>query len=493
MSPFTKWLPSQQECASDLVVQLAGGSIRGIEKARKAFERGIARLGLEIAVQSGGGDFMDLPAVRLRISNTPMASMGQGCDVLAYLGPGLPEGNPFGLQSQSVLLSESQADEDAMGVGFPDDVIRYHVPFSKLNRACGSLRGKGLIAVGLLTKLLEIPKEIMRPWVRPVSGFRYFDAGFQFATEHLDKKDVYGLPIPDTRSTRLLLSVDQALVLGLGIENCRCDAACMKELLQGSGEDWVMSHARASWQVVIPVRQPDDPSCVSRLQGPHRHVTGVLGIPDPTSLAGKTSKNQGLILVPADVLDVFRLTNLARFLRTAPNSVHQIVIDLGLFNRSQTVSSEHVAECIRETCEANRNASLQEGLLTQGLRAQREGEMPADVGFVAWGSTQGAIREAIGLCRKFGMNVAALYPKVLWPLPTDELEAFATTVKQLVVVEPNRMGNLTRLIQGATPLHPLQIFPEVGRQLNLMDIFLKEGFPDIQHEPRKNLMIRKEN
>jgi hypothetical protein len=55
------------------------------------------------------------------------------------------------------------------------------------------------------------------------------------------------------------------------------------------------------------------------------------------------------------------------------------------------------------------------------------------------------------------------------------------------------MGNLTRLIQGATPLHPLQIFPEVGRQLNLMDIFLKEGFPDIQHEPRKNLMIRKEN
>lgn len=380
-----------------------------------------------------------------------------------------------------------------MGVGFPDGVIRYHVPFSKLNRACGSLRGKGLIAVGLLTKLLEIPKEIMRPWVRPVSGFRYFDAGFQFATEHLDKKDVYGLPIPDTLSTRLLLNVDQALLLGLGLENCRCDAACMKDLLQGSSEDWVMSHARAAWQVVIPVRQPDDPSYVSRLQGPHRHVTGVLGIPDPTILAGKKSNSQGLILVPADVLDVFRLTSLARFLTTAPNSVHQIVIDPGLFNRSQTVSSERVAECIRETCDANSKVSLRASVLTQGLRAQREGEVPADVGFVAWGSTQGAVREAIGLCRKFGMNVAALYPKVLWPLPTEELEAFATTVKQLVVVEPNRLGNLTRLIQGATALHPLQIFPEVGQQLNLMDVFLKEGFPDIQHEPQKNLMIRKEN
>jgi hypothetical protein len=239
MSPFTKWLPSQQECGTDLIVQLAGGSIRGLEKARKAFERGIAHLGLEINVQSRGEDLMDIPSVRFRISNSPIDSMGHGCDVLAYLGPRLPEGNPFGLQDRSVLLSESRGDEDSMGAGFPDGVIRYHVPFSKLNRACGSLRGKGLIAVGLLTKLLEIPKEIMRLWVRPVSGFRYFDAGLQFATEHLDKKDVYGLPIPDTRSTRLLLNVDQALLLGLGIEHCRCDAASMKELLQGSSEDWV--------------------------------------------------------------------------------------------------------------------------------------------------------------------------------------------------------------------------------------------------------------
>lgn len=476
MSPFTKWLPSQQECGSDLIVQLAGGSLQGLEKARKTIERGLAHFGLEIGVQSGGGDFMNLPAVRLRISNTPMASMGHGCDVLAYLGPRLPEGNPFGLQAQSVLLNETRGDEDAMGVGFPDEVIRYHVPFSELNRKCGSIRGKGLIAAGVLTKLLEIPQETMRPWVRPVKGGRHFDAGFDFATKYLPKKDVYGLPVPDTGTTRLLLNVDQAMVLGLGIESCRCDAACMKELHQGAGEDWVMSHARAAWQVVIPVRQPDDPSCVSRLQGLHRHVTGVLGIPDPTSLAGKKSKNQGLILVPADVLDVFRLTSLARFLTKAPHSVHQIVIDAGLFNRSQTVSSKQVAECIRETCEANRKASLRASVLTQGLRAQREGEMAADVGFVAWGSTQGALREAIGLCRKFGMNVAALYPKVLWPLPTDELKTFATTVKQLVVVEPNRMGNLTRLIQSATALRPLQIVPEVGQQLNLMDIFLKEGF-----------------
>jgi pyruvate/2-oxoacid:ferredoxin oxidoreductase alpha subunit len=104
--------------------------------------------------------------------------------------------------------------------------------------------------------------------------------------------------------------------------------------------------------------------------------------------------------------------------------------------------------------------------------------MAADVGFVAWGSTQGAVREAIGLCRKFGMNVAALYPKFLWPLPSEELKAFATTVKQLVVVEPNRMGNLIRLIHAATALRPLQIVPEVGQQLNLMDIFLKEGFQE---------------
>ena len=473
MSPFTKWLPSQQECASDLIVQLAGGSLQGLEKARKTIERGLDHLGLEIGVQSCGEDVIDLPAVRLRISSAPIPSMGHGCDVLAYLGRRLPEGNPFGLQDQSVLLSESQGDEDTKGLGIPEGVIRYHVPFTELNRRCGSLRGKGLIAAGVLTKLLDIPKEAIRSWVRPDSGFRYFDAGFQFAMEHLDKKDVYELPHPGPRSSRLLLSVDQALLLGLGIENCHCDAACMEELLQGAAEDWVMSHAQDAGQVVIPVRQPDDPPGVSRLQGPHRRVTGVLGVRDLGILAAKLSNAQGLVLVPADVLDVFRITSLARFLR---KGTIQIVIDPGLFNRSQTVPSECVAECIRETFHANRNASLREDVLTQGLRAQREGEMAADVGFVAWGSTQGAVREAIGLCRKFGMNVAALYPKVLWPIPADELKAFATTVKQLVVVEPNRMGNLTHLIQSATSLHPVQIVPEVGRQLDLMDIFLKEGF-----------------
>src|SRR5680860_1050060 len=107
MSLFTNSLPSYQECPSDRVVQLAGGSIRGLEKAQKAFERGIAHLGLEINVQSRGEDLMDIPSVRLRISNVPMASMWHGCDVLAYLGPRLPEGNPFGLQDRSVLLSES--------------------------------------------------------------------------------------------------------------------------------------------------------------------------------------------------------------------------------------------------------------------------------------------------------------------------------------------------------------------------------------------------
>lgn len=477
MAPFTQWLPQPQVCDSDLLVQLAGGSRKGLEKARKTFERGLAHLGLEVCVQPRGEGFMDFPTVRLRISNVPIPSMGHGCDVLAFLGPRFPEGNPFGLQDRSVLVSECVGEEGGTGSNLPQGVIQYHVPFSELNRSCGSLRGKGLIAVGVLTKLLDIPKDVIRSWVRPISGFRYFDAGYQFASEHLHKKDIYGLPHPDTLSSSVLLSVDQALLLGLGIENCLVDEACVAGLVQESADDWVMSHVRKAWQVVTSVRHPDDPFSATRFQGPWNHVTGVMGIPDPPLLATRPSTAQGIILLPADALDVFHLTSLAPFLGEEKTRSCQVVIDNGLTNCSQTVSLERIAGCIRERLAATRNPSLRQSLPRRELRATRQGESPADVGFVAWGSVQSVVREALGLCRKFGMNVAALYPKVLWPLPAAELEAFAATVKQLVVVEPNRAGHFAELIRTHTSLEPTQIFPEIGQAINPMDIFLKEGFP----------------
>jgi 2-oxoglutarate ferredoxin oxidoreductase subunit alpha len=93
---------------------------------------------------------------------------------------------------------------------------------------------------------------------------------------------------------------------------------------------------------------------------------------------------------------------------------------------------------------------------------------------VAWGSSQGVVREAVSLCRSFGLKVAALYPKLLWPVPAQDLSRFAETVKKLVVVEPNPSGYYTQLIQSHTHLRPSSILPDPEEELSPMDIFLRE-------------------
>jgi 2-oxoglutarate ferredoxin oxidoreductase subunit alpha len=108
-------------------------------------------------------------------------------------------------------------------------------------------------------------------------------------------------------------------------------------------------------------------------------------------------------------------------------------------------------------------------------RSDREGESGADVGFVAWGTAQGVVRETVALCQQFGLRVAALYPKTLWPVPTADLEDFGSALGSLVVVEPHRTGRYTGLVRTWTSLRCSTVWPEPGRALTPMDIFLREG------------------
>ena len=101
--------------------------------------------------------------------------------------------------------------------------------------------------------------------------------------------------------------------------------------------------------------------------------------------------------------------------------------------------------------------------------------MQADVGYVAWGAGQGVVRETIAMCHGFGLNVAALYPKLLPPLSGADLEAFASTVAHVVVVESNEFSDYAGLVTSTTSLRPSQVRPEPGEALTVMDMFLREG------------------
>jgi pyruvate/2-oxoacid:ferredoxin oxidoreductase alpha subunit len=108
------------------------------------------------------------------------------------------------------------------------------------------------------------------------------------------------------------------------------------------------------------------------------------------------------------------------------------------------------------------------------MQAEREGEDDAEVGFIAWGAAQGVVRDALILCRNVGMSVAALYPKQIVPLPVEQLESFAGTVKRVVVVESGQTRAYADRIEGACLFRPSVVMPNKGTALTPMDLFMRE-------------------
>jgi len=109
------------------------------------------------------------------------------------------------------------------------------------------------------------------------------------------------------------------------------------------------------------------------------------------------------------------------------------------------------------------------------LPIEREGPARAELGIISWGSTQGAVREAVQRFRRIGSDVAALYPKLLWPLPAKALETFAASVKKVVVVEANKQGQLAEMIRAHTRIEADLVQAYSGVPISPWDIFGKEG------------------
>ncbi len=84
-----------------------------------------------------------------------------------------------------------------------------------------------------------------------------------------------------------------------------------------------------------------------------------------------------------------------------------------------------------------------------------DGDDDADVGVIAWGSTIGAIREAVARLREQGVKVAGFYPKLLWPMPVEQYEAFAKKCKKIVVAEVNYQGQLAHFVRSETSIDPI--------------------------------------
>ncbi len=79
----------------------------------------------------------------------------------------------------------------------------------------------------------------------------------------------------------------------------------------------------------------------------------------------------------------------------------------------------------------------------------------ADIGIITWGSTIGVVREAIERLNNEGIKAKGFYPKLIWPMPTDQYEAFAAKCKKILVPEVNYLGQLSHFIKAETSIDPI--------------------------------------
>ncbi len=66
---------------------------------------------------------------------------------------------------------------------------------------------------------------------------------------------------------------------------------------------------------------------------------------------------------------------------------------------------------------------------------RRYGPKEADIGILCWGSSKGAVKEAVLAANAGGGKVAAFVPQMLYPFPKHEFQEFLAGVKELLVIE----------------------------------------------------------
>lgn len=84
----------------------------------------------------------------------------------------------------------------------------------------------------------------------------------------------------------------------------------------------------------------------------------------------------------------------------------------------------------------------------KGWVRQFDNGLPAEIGLLGWGSTEGAAREAARQAFARGLGVSILYPVLLYPLPEEEMKEFLRPLKQVIVLESNYTGQLARLLRA---------------------------------------------
>jgi len=120
--------------------------------------------------------------------------------------------------------------------------------------------------------------------------------------------------------------------------------------------------------------------------------------------------------------------------------------------------------------------------------AEEWGDQDAAIGILGWGSSLGPVKEAMVRAQAAGYRVAALFPKILFPMPDVRIRRFIRGRRVLIIPELNSLGQFARVIEHrytrqlvqdsisvislnkyeGLPFKPVEIFEEIKRVSELL-------------------------
>jgi 2-oxoglutarate/2-oxoacid ferredoxin oxidoreductase subunit alpha len=83
----------------------------------------------------------------------------------------------------------------------------------------------------------------------------------------------------------------------------------------------------------------------------------------------------------------------------------------------------------------------------------RFGDEDADVGIISWGSTAGAVIEAIQRLHAQGLKAELLAPKMLWPIPDHQVGEFIRRKQRILVAEVNYSQQYATILRARYGTH----------------------------------------
>ncbi len=90
------------------------------------------------------------------------------------------------------------------------------------------------------------------------------------------------------------------------------------------------------------------------------------------------------------------------------------------------------------------------GLKGEIAAPQLYGPEKANTTLIGWGSTGGAIREAVDILRKEGASVNSIQLTELWPFPAEAMDSIMNKAQNVYVIENNATGQMAHLIRAET-------------------------------------------